>query len=47
VSKVRVPGRGSLARRRQAQETGAIDVDKAVYETLVSLRNGPVGTLRK
>jgi LDH2 family malate/lactate/ureidoglycolate dehydrogenase len=41
VSKVRVPGRGSLARRRKAQAAGMIEVDDAVYETLVSLQKGP------
>jgi LDH2 family malate/lactate/ureidoglycolate dehydrogenase len=41
LGKVRVPGRGSLARRQKAQEAGTIDVDDAVYNTLVSLRNGP------
>ena len=44
VGKVRVPGRGSLARRQQAQVAGVIDVDNAVYDTLVSLRNGPART---
>lgn len=42
VPKVRVPGRGSLDRRRKAQPRGVIEVDEAVYETLVSLRNGPL-----
>lgn len=41
VGRVRVPGRGSLARRKKAQDAGTIDVDNAVYDQLVSLRNGP------
>ena len=44
VAKVRVPGRGSVGRRNAAKARGAIDVDEAVYETLVSLRNGPLKT---
>ena len=42
VSKVRVPGRGSLARRQNAQAAGGIEVDNAVYDTLVTLQNGPL-----
>ena len=42
VKKVRVPGRGSFERRLQSQKRGMIDVDQAVYDTLVSLRNGPL-----
>lgn len=41
IEKVRVPGRGSLARRRAAQEAGTIEVDQAVYDTLAALRDGP------
>jgi LDH2 family malate/lactate/ureidoglycolate dehydrogenase len=35
--KVRVPGDGSLARRRQRLAAGAVDVDDRVYERLVAL----------
>lgn len=41
VSRVRVPGKGSLEKRRKAEARGTIEVDEAVYETLVSLRDGP------
>lgn len=41
TAKVRVPGRGSLAKRAKAQTLGTIEVDQAVYDTLMSLRNGP------
>ena len=43
IGKVRVPGRGSLARRGQARAAGTIEVDVAVYETLSALRQGPRG----
>lgn len=39
--KVRVPGRGSLAKRAKAQARGMIEVDQAVYDTLMALRHGP------
>ena len=42
VAKVRVPGRGSVAKRHKAVARGVIEVDEAVYKTLVSLRNGPL-----
>ena len=42
VAKVRVPGRGSVAKRNKAMARGVIEVDEAVYKTLVSLRNGPL-----
>ena len=42
VAKVRVPGRGSLDRRRKTLARGVIEIDEAVYKTLVSLRNGPL-----
>lgn len=42
IKKVRVPGRGSFERRHQSQKRGMIDVDQAVYDTLASLRNGPL-----
>lgn len=38
VEKVRVHGRGSLAKRARAQAVGVIEVDQAVYDTLVGLR---------
>lgn len=38
---VRVPGRSSLAKRAKSQALGMIEVDQAVYDTLVALRNGP------
>ena len=41
TEKVRVPGRGSLAKRAKAQAAGTIEVDPAVYDTLVALRHGP------
>ncbi len=41
TAKVRVPGRGSLAKRAKAKALEKIEVDDAVYETLVALRNGP------
>ena len=41
IDKVRVPGRGSLAKRKKAQGFGTIEVDDAVFDQLVSLRNGP------
>ena len=43
TERVRVPGRGSLAKRAKAEASGQIEVDDAVYETLVALRNGPAG----
>lgn len=42
TERVRVPGRGSLAKRAKSQALGAIEVDEAVYQMLVSLRHGPV-----
>ena len=41
VDRVRVPGRGSAARRVAAKKSGMIDVDRAVLDTLEALRNGP------
>ena len=41
--KVRVHGRGSLAKRAKAQALGSIEVDQAVYDTLVALRHRPKG----
>ena len=38
TEKVRVPGRGSLAKRAKAQALGKIEVDQAVYDTLMALR---------
>ena len=38
VERVRVPGRGSASRRAATLEKGAIEVDEAVYATLVRLR---------
>ncbi len=38
ADKVRVHGRGSLAKRAKAQAAGTIDVDQAVYDTLMALR---------
>lgn len=38
VEKVRVPGRGSLAKRAMAEALGKIEVDQAVYDTLMALR---------
>ena len=38
VERVRVPGRGSASRRAAALKKGAIEVDEAVYATLVRLR---------
>jgi LDH2 family malate/lactate/ureidoglycolate dehydrogenase len=43
TERVRVPGRGSLAKRAKAEASGQIEVDDAVYETLVALRKGPAG----
>jgi LDH2 family malate/lactate/ureidoglycolate dehydrogenase len=43
TDRVRVPGRGSLAKRARAEASGQIEVDETVYETLVALRNGPAG----
>lgn len=43
VDRVRVHGRGSLAKRAKAQAAGVIEVDQAVYDTLVALRGGPKG----
>mgnify|MGYP003498059205 CR=1 FL=1 len=43
VDKVRVHGRGSLAKRARARALGRIEVDQAVYDTLVALRSGPKG----
>lgn len=40
--KVRVPGRSSVAKRAKSLAAGHIEVDQAVYDTLVSLRHGPV-----
>ena len=36
--RVRVPGRSSIRRRDEADRTGAIEVDDAVYKTLLTLR---------
>ena len=41
TEKVRVHGRGSLAKRARAQAAGTIEVDQAVYDTLRGLRAGP------
>ena len=38
TEKVRVHGRGSLAKRARAQAAGMIEVDQAVYDTLIALR---------
>ena len=38
VEKVRVPGRGSLAKRAKAEALGKIEVDQAVFDTLMALR---------
>jgi LDH2 family malate/lactate/ureidoglycolate dehydrogenase len=38
TEKVRVHGRGSLAKRAKAQAAGMIEVDQAVYDTLVALK---------
>lgn len=40
--KVRVPGRSSAGRRAEAQARGTIEVDDAIYQTLIALRNGTV-----
>ena len=39
--RVRVPGRGSAMRRAASREAGTIEVDQAVYDTLLTLRLGP------
>ena len=44
TEKVRVHGRGSLAKRARAQAAGTIEVDQAVHDTLVGLRAGPKET---
>lgn len=44
TEKVRVPGRGSLAKRARAQSLGKIEVDQAVYDALVAMQNGPVSS---
>ncbi len=41
--RVRVPGRSSIARRAEADRTGMIEVDDAVYETLLTMRASVVG----
>ena len=38
TDRVRVHGRGSLAKRAKAQAAGVIEVDQAVYDTLMGLR---------
>jgi LDH2 family malate/lactate/ureidoglycolate dehydrogenase len=38
TDRVRVHGRGSLAKRAKAQVAGVIEVDQAVYDTLMGLR---------
>jgi LDH2 family malate/lactate/ureidoglycolate dehydrogenase len=43
TDRVRVHGRGSLAKRAKAQAAGMIEVDQAVFDTLVALRGGPKG----
>ncbi len=43
TDRVRVHGRGSLAKRARAQAAGVIEVDQAVYDTLTALRHGPKG----
>jgi LDH2 family malate/lactate/ureidoglycolate dehydrogenase len=43
TDRVRVHGRGSLAKRAKAQAAGMIEVDQAVYDTLITLRHGPKG----
>lgn len=40
MEKVRVHGRGSLAKRAKAQAAGTIEVDQAVYDTLQAMRKG-------
>lgn len=40
VSKVRVPGRSSAVKRRQAETAGTIEVDNAIYEALNRMRRG-------
>lgn len=37
--KVRVPGRASIARRASAAARGGIEVDQAVFETLIAIRD--------
>ena len=41
VAKVRVPGRSSAASRALTKEIGYIEVDEAIYETLLTLRKEP------
>ena len=41
MEKVRVHGRGSLAKRALAQAAGTIEVDQAVHDALAGLRAGP------
>jgi LDH2 family malate/lactate/ureidoglycolate dehydrogenase len=41
TDRVRVHGRGSLAKRARAQAVGMIEVDQAVHDTLTALRHGP------
>lgn len=43
ADRVRVHGRGSLAKSAKAQASGMIEVDQAVFDTLVALRGGPKG----
>ncbi|TGR18827.1 MULTISPECIES: Ldh family oxidoreductase [unclassified Mesorhizobium] len=38
ISKVRVPGRSSAAKRREAQNAGTIEVDDAIFEALDRMR---------
>ncbi len=44
VSKVRVPGRSSAIKRREAQKAGTIEVDEAIYEALERMRRGDAET---
>jgi LDH2 family malate/lactate/ureidoglycolate dehydrogenase len=41
VDRVRIPGKGSTARRAATRASGMIDVDPVVLETLQALRHGP------
>ncbi|ESY65188.1 MULTISPECIES: Ldh family oxidoreductase [Mesorhizobium] len=38
ISKVRVPGRSSAAKRREAENAGTIEVDEAIFEALDRMR---------
>ena len=44
-SRVRVPGRSSAIKRREAEKAGMIEVDEAIHEALERMRRGDAETI--